>query len=181
MSKERGMPDLNLEDKGYVQAITGIGSNLGESGEILRLSISDIAGLSGVEPLQVSKFYYTEPQDVKKQPWFTNAVAIFRVDTSKWSALEFLQALLRIEERRGRIRLGRQGPRLVDLDLLIFGRERISSPELTLPHPRMHRRAFVLVPLAELCPGMLLPGGKRVEEYLERIEFTVSEDRIWQT
>jgi 2-amino-4-hydroxy-6-hydroxymethyldihydropteridine diphosphokinase len=175
------MPDLNLEDNGYVQAIIGMGSNLGESEKILQSSIADIAGLSGVEPLQVSQFYYTEPQDVKKQPWFTNAVAIFRVDTSKWSGLEFLQALLRIEENRGRRRRGRQGPRLVDLDLLIFGRKRISSPELTLPHPRMHRRAFVLVPLAEICPGMFLPGGKRIEEYLEEIEFTVSKDRIWQT
>lgn len=177
----RGMPDLNLVDNGYVHAIVGMGANLGASEETLRLCIADISGLFGVELLQVSRFYYTEPQDVKSQPWFTNAVAIFRVDSSKWSALEFLQALLSMEKKRGRKRTVRRGPRAVDLDLLIFGPERISNPELTLPHPRMHKRAFVLVPLAELCPGMLLSGGRRVEEYLERIEFYVSGDRIWQT
>ncbi len=115
-----------------------------------------------------SKLYATEPWGNRDQPDFINAVAV--LDTPL-SARELLDALLLIERNAGRERSGeRWGPRTLDLDILLYGDSRIDEPALHVPHPRLHERAFVLVPLAEIAPLLYIPGAGRVVDLLSRID-----------
>jgi 2-amino-4-hydroxy-6-hydroxymethyldihydropteridine diphosphokinase len=112
----------------------------------------------------VSSLRETEPVGVGEQPQFLNGVAA--VETTL-SARDLLDRLLEIEQRFGRVRIpGEHGPRTLDLDLLLYGDETIDVPGLAVPHPRLHERRFVLEPLAELAPGLLVPGRGRVESLL---------------
>lgn len=145
-----------------VVAYIGLGSNLDNPAGHVQAALRDIAATVGVRLLQHSRLYRTAPWGVIEQPEFVNAVAA--VETSL-SARDLLNRLLSIEREHGRQRVAaRWGPRLIDLDLLLYGNQRIRESGLEVPHPRMGTRAFVLVPLAELAPGLVIPGQGRVDQ-----------------
>lgn len=108
-----------------------------------------------IQVTAVSSLYETAPVGVTDQPPFLNAAAAIRTTLTPEG---LLQALLHLENEMGRARTLRWGPRVIDIDILAFGERRISTPALTVPHPRLWERAFALVPLAEIAPGLTLPG-----------------------
>ncbi len=129
------------------RAFVSLGSNLGERVAALRAARAALTGLPGTTVLASSRVYETEPQDLADQPSFLNQVVC--LDTAL-SPLELLAAAQGIEDAAGRLRDVRFGPRTLDVDILLFEGVESAAPELTLPHPRLWQRAFVLVPLAEL-------------------------------
>jgi 2-amino-4-hydroxy-6-hydroxymethyldihydropteridine diphosphokinase len=147
-------------------AYIGLGANLGDREGTLRAAIDALGAGPEIEVLAVSTFRETDPVGpVADQPRFLNGAVA--VETSL-SAAELLDRLLDTERRFGREREGvpPQGPRTLDLDLLVFGDELIDEPGLRVPHPHLHERRFALDPLAELAPGLELPGYGPVEEIL---------------
>jgi 2-amino-4-hydroxy-6-hydroxymethyldihydropteridine diphosphokinase len=144
------------------RAFVALGSNLGDREATIRGGLAALDAEPGVAVAAVSTLVDTDPVGVVDQPRFLNGVAA--VDT-ELSARELLALLLDVERRFGRTRDGDEphGPRTLDLDLLLYGDARIDEPGLTVPHPRLHERAFVLDPLAELAPGLEVPGKGRVE------------------
>jgi 2-amino-4-hydroxy-6-hydroxymethyldihydropteridine diphosphokinase len=147
-------------------AYIGIGSNLGQSAARVRDAFDALDTLPGTRLVRRSSLYRSEPQGFRDQPDFVNAVA--ELDTTREAAL-LLAGLQAIEEHAGRQRSFRNAPRTLDLDLLLFGTARIAQPGLEVPHPRMHERAFVLVPLLELAPQLSIPGIGPARECLARI------------
>lgn len=146
------------------RAYVGLGANLGDRERTLRAAVDALAGEAGIEVVAVSTLRETEPVGVGEQPRFLNGAA--ELDTSL-SARELLDRLLAVEQRFGRVRIaGEHGPRTLDLDLLLYGDEVIEEPGLTVPHPRLHERRFVLEPLTELAHGLLVPGRGDVESLL---------------
>lgn len=143
------------------QAFIGIGSNQGNSEEIIRNALDSINNIPEVEVQQVSSLYLTEPVGFEDQPWFYNCVAEVDTTLSPHKLLEVLQG---IENQLGRVRTIRWGPRTVDLDILLYGEITLDGELLTIPHPRMEERAFVIVPLAEIAPGVVIPGGRKVSD-----------------
>jgi 2-amino-4-hydroxy-6-hydroxymethyldihydropteridine diphosphokinase len=129
------------------RAFLSLGSNLGERAAALRAARSALAGLPGTTVLAASHVYETEPQDLADQPPFLNQVVCLE---TAFSPRELLAAAGRVEDAAGRVREARFGPRTLDVDILLFEGVESAGPELTLPHPRLWQRAFVLVPLAEL-------------------------------
>jgi 2-amino-4-hydroxy-6-hydroxymethyldihydropteridine diphosphokinase len=147
-------------------AYVGLGSNLGDRAGYLLLAVRGMLD-AGLEVIRLSSIYETAPVDNVDQPTFLNMVAELRGPTLP-SSEQTLARLLRIEYALGRTRDVPMGPRTIDLDLLIFKDERITTEFLTLPHPRLHQRRFVLVPLNELVPNLVHPKlGKTVHELLE--------------
>jgi 2-amino-4-hydroxy-6-hydroxymethyldihydropteridine diphosphokinase len=145
-------------------AYVGLGSNLGNREATIRRAVE----LLGDEVAAVSSLLETEPWGYADQPRFVNAVA--RLETDR-SARELLDRLLEVERELGRRREGpRYGPRTIDLDLLLYGDERIDEPGLTVPHPCLHERAFVLEPLAELDPALVVPGLGPLPELLAGLQ-----------
>jgi 2-amino-4-hydroxy-6-hydroxymethyldihydropteridine diphosphokinase len=143
-----------------------LGSNVGDREANLRAAIVSLGGV-GVRVTRVSAFYETEPVDYLEQAWFLNCVV--EVKTKK-TAMELLRSLRGIETRMGSKKLIAKGPRLLDVDILLYGQETIDVPELQVPHPRMHLRRFVLVPLAEIAPKALHPVLKiTATQILERM------------
>ena len=141
-----------------------LGSNVGEREANLRAAIAALTG-AGVRLVKVSSFYETEPVDFVEQAWFLNCVVEGETETS---AEELLRALREIEAQMGSRKLVAKGPRLIDIDILLYGQETIDTPVLQVPHPRMHLRRFVLVPLAEIAPQAVHPGlNKIVKQMLE--------------
>jgi 2-amino-4-hydroxy-6-hydroxymethyldihydropteridine diphosphokinase len=140
----------------------GLGANLGDAAGTLRQALRALSELPGTEVTGVSSLYRSAPVDAQG-PDFVNAVARLR---TALAPLALLQALQAIELRHGRERPYRNAPRTLDLDLLLFGSLQLASPALTLPHPRMHQRAFVLRPLAELSPDLEIPGRGFVADAL---------------
>jgi 2-amino-4-hydroxy-6-hydroxymethyldihydropteridine diphosphokinase len=136
-------------------AYIGVGSNLDQPRAQVESALDELGQLPRTRLRARSSLYRSAPLGYEAQPEFINAVA--RVDT-ELGAGELLAALQAIEARHGRRRSFANAPRSLDLDLLLFGDERISRPELTVPHPRMHERAFVLLPLIEIAPGAEIPG-----------------------
>jgi 2-amino-4-hydroxy-6-hydroxymethyldihydropteridine diphosphokinase len=140
-----------------------LGSNLGDR----RANIARAIELLEVEPKihieRVSSLYETEPVGFTEQPDFINAVA--RLNT-ELSARELLSVVLGVENIMGRKRTIRWGPRVIDVDILIYNDERISEPDLEVPHPRMAERRFVLEPLAEIAPDLVISDGRTVAEAL---------------
>jgi 2-amino-4-hydroxy-6-hydroxymethyldihydropteridine diphosphokinase len=133
-----------------------LGSNLGDRAENLRAAIRSLEELGQIQA--VSSFYETEPVEFAAQPWFLNcAVALV---TEKMPR-QLLRALLAIEQQMGRRRTHPKGPRLIDIDILLFGRSIVETPQLTIPHPAMHQRRFVLEPLAEIAPDVRHPALHR--------------------
>ncbi len=159
--------------------LLGAGSNMGERESYLARAAEQIQALAGVSCFCASSIFYTEPQLVLEQDWFANQVFVLRCD-ERWTPLALLRQLLAIEQEQGRVRLRQYGPRTLDLDLLLFGDTVVSSPELTLPHPRLHERAFVLVPLLELRPDFVFPDGESARQKLARLQYRVEGRRIWQ-
>jgi len=146
------------------EAFVGLGANLGKRVEALDGALAAIDRLEATRVHAVSRYYRTPPWGRTEQPDFLNAVA--RVYTGLTAGL-LLRRLLQIESELGRERSGRRwGPRVIDLDLLLYADSTVRRPELTLPHPRMHERAFVLIPLLELAPDCAVPGHGRADALL---------------
>jgi 2-amino-4-hydroxy-6-hydroxymethyldihydropteridine diphosphokinase len=133
-------------------AYVGMGANLGDREETLWLAVQEFGGLGNVTA--VSSLFETEPVGYLDQPPFLNAVAA--VETAL-SPVEVVRGLLAIEHAMGRRRTFRNAPRTLDLDLLLFGDALFDTAEVAVPHPRMHERAFVLIPLAEIAPHVVHP------------------------
>lgn len=131
-----------------------LGSNLEDREKNLRTAIAALADAK-VHVTQISSFYETEPVDLREQPWFLNCVV---QGETELAALELLRALRAIESQMGSTKLVPKGPRLIDLDILLYGNETIDTPELQVPHPRILERRFVLVPLAEIAPNLKHPS-----------------------
>ena len=132
----------------------GLGANLGDLATALRQALQDIAALPGTQVLRASSLYRSAPVDAAG-PDYLNAAAELATTLAPQALLEALQA---IELDAGRQRPYRNAPRTLDLDILWWGNERIATPTLTVPHPRLHERAFVLLPLAELAPDRVAPA-----------------------
>jgi 2-amino-4-hydroxy-6-hydroxymethyldihydropteridine diphosphokinase len=146
------------------RAFVALGGNLGDTHAILRQALDDLAALPHTRLLARSRFYRTPPWGLREQPPFLNAAA--ELETAL-APHELLDALLGIERAAGRVRDGdRWGPRTLDLDLLHIEGVAVHDERLTLPHPRIGERAFVLLPLAELAPELELPGQGRVDALL---------------
>ncbi|MCX2781678.1 2-amino-4-hydroxy-6-hydroxymethyldihydropteridine diphosphokinase [Microbulbifer thermotolerans] len=143
----------------------GLGSNLAEPVQQLRHALASIAKIPQTELLRCSSFYRSAPVGPGDQPDYINAVAELETELA---ALQLLEQLQRIENAQGRERTVRWGARTLDLDILLFGPQRIDEPRLQVPHPRMAERNFVLLPLAELEPDLQLPSGESIQTLLQR-------------
>ena len=142
-----------------------LGSNVGDREAHLRDAIARLGTAGRV--VAVSSFYETEPVEFIQQPWFLNCVAA--LETSQMPR-QLMTSLLRIEQEMGRTRVRKKGPRTIDIDILLFDNEQIVSQELTIPHPAMPQRRFVLEPLAELAPEAVHPVlQKTVRELLDAL------------
>lgn len=137
----------------------GLGSNLDAPRAHVERALDELHHLPLTRRRHASHLYATRPVGPADQPDFINAVAQLETRLSPLALLDQLQAL---EQRHGRIRERRWGPRTLDLDLLLFDAQCLATPRLTLPHPEMTQRAFVLVPLAEITPTLVLPDGHDV-------------------
>ena len=146
-------------------AYVGLGSNLGSKAGNLQAALNKLAQLPTIHITQVSSLYETAPVGVTEQPEFVNAVAALETPLS---ALDLLGVLLHLENKMGRVRTFRWGPRVIDLDLLLYGDAQITLPNLTVPHPRLRERAFVLTPLAEIAPDLALPGSSETAAELAK-------------
>ena len=149
-------------------AYVGIGSNLGEPLQNCLTAIRLLGALEGCRVEGRSGFYRTEPVGVEGQEWYVNAVVSLKTEHSPQ---DLLRGLLALEKEMGRVREKKWGPRVIDLDLLMYGERVIEEKNLTVPHPRMHERRFVLVPLAELAPALIHPVyGKSIADLLDGCE-----------
>jgi 2-amino-4-hydroxy-6-hydroxymethyldihydropteridine diphosphokinase len=149
------------------RAYVGLGANLGDRERTLSAAVDALAAEDGIEVVAVSTLRATDPVGVGDQPRFLNGAA--ELETTL-TARELLDRLLAVEQRFGRVRVpGEHGPRTLDLDLLLYGDEELDEPGLTVPHPRLHERMFVLEPLAELAPGLVVPGRGEVESLLSGV------------
>lgn len=147
-------------------AYVALGSNLGDRHAALESAVRALSRAG--EVLAVSSIYETDPVGYADQPPYLNAVLALETPLTPE---ELLDVLLAIEQEHGRVRSFPNAPRTLDLDLLVFGDERRESEKLALPHPRMHERAFVLVPFAEIAPDAIVPGhDASVSELLSRID-----------
>jgi len=142
--------------------LIGIGSNQGDSVRICRQAIESLRDHPEIEGLVASSFYRTEPVGMVDQSWFVNGALRCRTSLGPRSLLGVLN---RIEREFGRVREIHWGPRSLDLDILAFGRQKIEWPDLEIPHPRLHERRFVLVPLMEIAPEWVHPvlGASPIE------------------
>ena len=143
-------------------AYVGLGANLGDRDATIRAAVAELPGVVAISPLRE-----TDPVGVTDQPRFLNGVAALETELAP---RELLDVLLAVERRLGRERRERWGPRTIDLDLLLYGDEVIDEDGLTVPHPRLRERRFVLEPLADLAPKLVVPGLGGVEELLAELD-----------
>ena len=149
-----------------VTAYIGLGGNVGDVFANMKTAIKSLNEHHQISVKLISNVYKTPPWGIEDQDWFLNACA--SVETSL-TAQELLTECLEAEKALKRIRNLRWGPRTIDLDVLVFGEEHIAEENLQVPHPRMHERAFVLMPMADIAPDMLL-HGKTISHWLKRID-----------
>jgi 2-amino-4-hydroxy-6-hydroxymethyldihydropteridine diphosphokinase len=149
------MPDTSSRTMPHFVYLS-LGSNVGDREAQLRDAETRLAAVGRV--VAVSSFYETEPVEFTQQPWFLNCA--LALETSK-TPQQLIAAILRIEEEMGRQRVQKKGPRSIDIDILLFDDVILDSPELTIPHPALQQRRFVLEPLAEIAPEVLHPVLKK--------------------
>jgi 2-amino-4-hydroxy-6-hydroxymethyldihydropteridine diphosphokinase len=160
-----------ITERTPVIAYLGVGANLGEPEAQVREALERLNKAEEVEVTRVSTFYRNPPLGPANQPWYINAVARVR---TRLGPEELLRLLQQIEADLGRVRGERWGPRIIDLDLLLYNGEVIFTPDLVVPHPEMHRRAFVLAPLAEIAPRAWHPVlGESAGDLLAKLDATV--------
>ena len=147
-------------------AYVALGANLGDPAATVRAAFAALANLPESRLVHSSSLYRTAPVGITEQPEFVNAVAELETTLAPESLLD---ALFETEQRFGRIRAERNGPRTLDLDLLLYNDQQIDLPRLTVPHPRLHLRAFVLQPLGEIAPKLALPGRGTVAAWLPAV------------
>jgi 2-amino-4-hydroxy-6-hydroxymethyldihydropteridine diphosphokinase len=138
----------------------GLGTNLGDTESNLDRALRSLS--EKITILKKSSLYETEPVGFKDQPWFLNMVAEAETDLSPSGLLGVTQG---IERDMKRVRTIINGPRIIDIDILLYGDEHIDAEGLTIPHPRMQERAFVMVPLLEISPGLVI-SGKSIKEIM---------------
>jgi 2-amino-4-hydroxy-6-hydroxymethyldihydropteridine diphosphokinase len=143
------------------RAFLGLGSNLGDRPANLQAAVDRLGEREGIRVVRSSRVYETDPVGGPPQPAYLNAV--IEIET-ELDPRELLTACLDVERDLGRVRSERWGPRTIDIDVLTFDRLTVDEPDLTVPHPRMHERGFVLAPLAELDADPMLPEGRRLAE-----------------
>jgi 2-amino-4-hydroxy-6-hydroxymethyldihydropteridine diphosphokinase len=152
------------------RAFVGVGSNLGDREFLIRNAVEGLRAVPRTSVLRVSSLYDTDPVGELEQPAFLNAVVWLETELEP---RELLWHLLLIEKRMGRVRTQKWGPRSIDLDLLFFGGTVLQDPDLTLPHPEAHRRAFVLIPLQELDADFVHPEtGEPIRKMIRRLDPT---------
>ena len=149
-----------------IQAFIGLGSNMGDRSAYLEAARRALAGCEDIDLTGASSIYETEPVGYAEQGRFLNQVVDVATCLDPWDLLRVLQG---IEQKLGRQRLIRWGPRVIDLDLLLYGDAVLTSPELTVPHPRRYERGFVLAPLGEIAPHHIHPDGKTTLEHLQSL------------
>jgi len=150
-----------------IRVFVGLGSNLGEREFLIRKAVEALRDLPRATVVRVSSLYDSDPVGEVEQPAFLNAVVWLETEMS---ARELLWQMLLIEKRMGRVRSQRWGPRPIDLDLLFYGDESIDEPDLTVPHPEVPNRAFVLLPLQELDPEFVHPvTGESVKRMIQKL------------
>ncbi len=155
-----------MKEKSFAKrhrAYLGLGSNLGDRGAYLKMALQALDSHPRIQITRTSSVYESEPVGFLDQEWFLNQVVEIETSLSPHALLHVLQE---IENRLGREREIRWGPRVIDLDLLLFENRLLSNSELTVPHPRMYERNFVLVPLNEIAPNFLHPDGRSTQEHL---------------
>lgn len=148
-------------------AFIALGSNLDEPQRRIAAGFAELEGLPQTRLLRRSSLYRSAPVGYADQPDFINAVASIETGLG---AQELLLALLAVERRHGRVREFPNAPRTLDLDIVLYGDLVVHEHGLTIPHPRMHERAFVMVPLAEIAPDCVVPGRGRVSELLAAVD-----------
>lgn len=142
-------------------AYIGLGSNLGDKEANIKKALELLEKNPCVQVKKVASFYKTAPLYVTKQDWFLNTVAEIKTSLNPHELLTLLKTTEKDLDRTPTVRWG---PRTIDLDLLLYGSDKIKSPDLVVPHPRMTERAFVMVPLAEIAPNLCVPGRGRARE-----------------
>ncbi len=148
------------------RAFVALGSNLQDPEQQVLRALAELNTLPGTQVVAHSSLYRTAPLGYAKQPDFINAVAEIRTTLA---APELMRRLLALESTHGRERPFPNAPRVLDLDLLLYGELQLDTPELTLPHPRLHQRGFVLLPLAEIAPQLIIPGRGMVAELARNV------------
>jgi 2-amino-4-hydroxy-6-hydroxymethyldihydropteridine diphosphokinase len=150
------------------RAAIGVGANLGDREETIGRALARLRRAGGVTVVSVSRLRETDPVGLEEQPRFLNGAVLVETEHPP---RELLALLLEIERALGRTREGpRYGPRTIDLDLLLYGDVEVDEPGLTIPHPRLHERRFVLEPLVELDPELVVPGRGRVVDLLAELD-----------
>lgn len=157
-----------------------LGSNLGSPVNNLYRACDWLSQYPGLHKVATSTIYQTEPQGYKEQPWFANQVLWMHGD-STWEPSQLLAVLKQMEEDMGRTHGPRYGPRLIDLDILLFNGLVRREKDLILPHPGLKSRAFVLIPLLEICPDISLPDGTKVQQLLTDLDYELDGNKIFQS
>ncbi len=142
-------------------AFLALGSNLGDRLEHLRAAARKLDETRGIDVVRSSRIYETEPVGPPQPAYLNAAIEVVTTLTPR----ELLEAARAVEDSLGRVRAERWGPRTIDVDILLYDEQTVDEPDLVIPHPRMHERGFVLVPLGELDADAMLPGGRRLSSH----------------